>query len=235
MFAEFQTSFKMSGEKLSSVRLDIVQRVESAISNRADLQAVRSALTEFRKYRESLGLDFPEFPVITDPAIDNNYRNIEQSSAFDHSARCLAKVQTVASEETEIVVDMKVRPRIMQFKIIRPWLSDQLVNNIHSQSGRYQEIAKKYFDRDGGLRVIPSHIWVLMPELIEFQSSSGSSDDKLLSYISEGKCCRLVCEREVFDLSNITSLVSGRKEKFQATRRGLDPVVFAIVSRKREN
>jgi hypothetical protein len=121
------------------------------------------------------------------------------------------------------------RPQLVDVDIIRPWLSDQLLDRT---ADSHSPTARKYFGSDGSLRVIPSHLEVLMPDEIRISGENSADAHLLQKWAGDSACCRVVCNNIAIQIAPSTVRLSASGE-LRGRVAGLDPLLFAIVSSHR--
>jgi hypothetical protein len=125
---------------------------------------------------------------------------------------------------------MTVFPRVTEVQLVRPWLSDELLD---SYERRKSETTTEYFGGpDRRLGVIPSKLLVLMAEEVEIDLVSADERHMVEQWAKESRCCTATCDELTMALSpaNPFRIKDGT---YVLRRSEALPLLFAIVSRKR--
>jgi hypothetical protein len=191
---------------------------------------LRNALESYRLYeRESLGQ--PAFSVATEPEYD--VENAWDSAAvlLEQESKCRAKVTPTGGTDNAISATMTVYPRVVEVQLKRPWLSDELLDNYER---RTSSTTSAFFGgSDRRLGVIPSRLWVLMAEEVQFDVASTDDRHAMERWAKESRCCTATCDELSMSLNPLNAFRI-KDGTYRLRRAAAVPLLFAIVSRKRE-
>jgi hypothetical protein len=206
-----------------------LNRVNGILAKLPRTNVLKEALQSYEEFSRSRGLDFPRFPVSSNPAFDGARTWDDFSVVLPQSARCLGSVASFASPDVQLSADISFSPRILEVELARPWLSDELLN----QAARDERAnVREHFNFRGDLSIIPWRFWVLMPDQISFKLIQPSDSDMLKKIMDDGICCNVVCGTENAPLDPL-KLVSSAGY-WRSYRSDKAPLLYAIAAQSRQ-
>lgn len=206
------------------------QSVRKVLAATPAFEELERALRAYQDYEvEFAAGPFERFQVFTDPPYDATSQWQSRSSELPSQGRCLGGARSYLADATAIDADFTVAPRLLQVTLVRPWMSEKLLDQFAAAPGLE---TSKYFGADGNLGFIPSRLWVLMPERVRFKGLDDSSHVTMQSWAKDNTCCQLVCESAQIRL-NKDSVRLGEDKRFAAVRSDVPPLLYAIASRRR--
>lgn len=207
-------------------KFDSVRRVLAASST---FEQLGRALQVYQDYEVQFsGGPFDQFQVFTDPPYDVTALWNSRSTELPSQGRCLGKAYSYAAAASAVAVDFTLAPRLLEVTLVRPWLSDQVLDEFATA----QREASRHFGEGGDLGIIPSRLWVLMPERVRLKGVSESDQETLENWAKQDTCCRLVCDAVEVTLDK-SSLRFGNDKRLAALRSDARPLLYAIASRRR--
>lgn len=205
------------------------KRAREILSQLPNGNSLRHALDDYLTFEKGMGPVFPSFPVATQPAYDRDGDWNQQSQALEQEAKCRGTISPLYGTPENILASISISPRVVEVELIRPWLSDTLLD---SRSRTGTDLSNRYFNNAGSLRLIPSQMWVLMDDKLMFDLDDASNHDRVAKLSSANNCCKVACDTVSFSLKP-DSIRSPKIKSFSGLVDNGTPLLFAIVSRRR--
>lgn len=204
------------------------RRGEQILSGMPSTSSLVKALDQFRDYDLSLGV-FHAFQVFTIPPYDAADAVDAHGVTLEQSDRCLAQVGPIDSAEPDVQAYISRFPHAVEVELTRHWLSDELLDRTLANRS---DVATTYFGVDGPMRVIPFRLWILLPDEVRVDLRTSGKPDSIKKWSNSFLCCRVTCGQTVVQLAPATVTLAGQ-EVLRGREAGMDPTLFAIVSRHR--
>ncbi len=205
-------------------------RARKILARSPHSDALRQALDDYTDFERPIGVDFRGFPVASKPSYDRDGAWSQNAQTLPQDSRCRGTVVPLSGASTEsIASNISVSPRVIEVELVRPWLSDTLLDAKVKLGG---QLGRRYFDQEGSLRLIPSRLWILMEDQIDFDVSGKSDKEKVSAWSSANNCCKFTCSAVTIALAP-DSLRSPSDTHFSGLVDNTTPLLFAVVSRRR--
>jgi len=152
---------------------------------------------------------------------------------FEQSARCRAEVIPLGAKPAMLrnySATVTLTPRLREEVLARPWLDETILDQA---SGSKASRVRDMFIRKSSLNLVPKILWILLPEEVEIEFDSLDQANSVASLHTQGRCCTVVCETQSFDVDPSTLSPKGELG-LTGTRGGLPPILYAIVSQRRD-
>lgn len=232
--------------KLSSRRLELPMGPEY-LSLLRESQAVLAALPTTSLLRSALWkLEFDAmsasayrrpFLVNSDPPWDmDGAWSAHAVTTWTGSQTQRIRVQPRGASTEEIIAYATRAPRYVEVDLLRPWMSDQLLDEL-SQSPVLQ-VHRHFSSIDGRLHLIPAKLWVRLGDEVLLEAKSKEEVARLSDWAENGRCCRIILageQEETELLLDPMSLGRIRGGVFLGHEPDDAPLLWALVSRRREN
>lgn len=216
------------GEYLA--RLEAGQRALATLPNS---DVLRSALWEFEFDAMVVSPYKRTFAVLSDPSYDLDGEWSRRAIAsWDGSKAERVRISGAGAQGEEIIGYATRAARILEIDLRRPWLSDQLLDDLSKRSA--QRLASHFSANSGALHLIPAKLWVRMGDEVLLEVSQEEDDLLLRQWVAQGVCCNISdgSYGEGFTLDPMTALVL-RRGLFIARQRDDQPLLWAVISRRR--
>jgi hypothetical protein len=204
------------------------ERANTVLAKRPQTDLLRQALSAYEEFAGSRGLEFPSFAVGTDPPFDSPNAWDNAAVLLPQQGRCRGRITSLGNDSGIVEADVVSQPRLVEIRLDRRWMSDALMDSLSNRPGR----AAREFSQQGELRLVPSRFWVLMPEVVTFSLADPAGAAVVQRWASDGTCCKVVCLDSDVRLSPLT-VRRQRSEAFVGIRADVDPMLYAVVSRRR--
>lgn len=186
------------------------------------------AMDSYHLFEFDAGLQFPAFGVAANPDYDLlTWKNEAQTLSDMPSNICVANVTPLRGEGGPYSAITSTYPRVLKIRIERPWLNTALLDI--QQKG---SLGSRHFDGAGSLRVIPTYLWVLMPQEVRLSTQDKDIRAKVGTWANAKNCCKVVCGETELRLE-ARSVMEREDGQFAGDIDGSDPLLFAIASRRR--
>lgn len=172
--------------------------------------------------------DTSGFEVTTRPVYDQLDAWDLAAQRGEQTGRCRGMVESLAAQSEAIPAEARVFPRYLDPEIIRPWMSRDLLARA---AGVRNERIQQYFRPGGGLHLIPRFLAVEMPSGVSLSGFSRADAARIVRWIADGACCRVICSDDTLALDSQTVEITDRVVVGEL--EGAPPRLMAIVSERR--
>jgi hypothetical protein len=211
------------------VRPSITRRAWDLLANLPAADPLFAEMQAYTKFDFGAGLEFPPFDVATRPAFDVPSWNARaQTLTTEPSGRCRATVAPLGSTTPTFEADAISYPRVLEVQLVRPWLVNSFLDNRLARSGT-QSV---FFGEGGTLVAIPDRLWILLSDEVQLRFADARALDQTTAWATAGGCCHISCGGTDYSLDS-NSVRRRDDGTIRASRSGLSPLVFAIVSARR--
>lgn len=212
----------------------VLKRAQTVLGELPETSVLRNALLNFRFDALASSPYFRSFSVNTDPLWDSDGAWSRHGvTAWNYGKTERIRLQRVSSSDEELVAYAIVAPRYVEIQLERPWLSEELLDNLQRNSAARPRL--HFSSATGRLHLLPQKLWLRLGDEFLLTVEPPADVDRIEQWARVGVCCRIFLNEAKLDVVlDGASLRRIRQGTYLAHGSDRQPELFAVISKRRD-